>query len=217
MSTFTVTFKEMAQYRGAVIGVNEYDPRWYGLADYPLYDETHRDTLNKKIIDHFWNREIGYESIEMMVLAVKRKMNEYMPYVNEHYRISALTATLDPLQTVNVETSANNTGNSTSKSDTTQRIVASDHPQELLAANGDYATNSNDLIGETTGTGTNTGTSDQITKGASGHAASLAMAARQAIVNVDMLVINELESLFMQVWASWDEFGNYGGYYDGCW
>jgi hypothetical protein len=38
---------------------NNYD---LGLKDYPIFDESYRDALNKKILDHFRFREIGFET-----------------------------------------------------------------------------------------------------------------------------------------------------------
>lgn len=39
---------------------NAYDK--LGLADYPIFDEAYRNTLNNKIIRHYWMYEIGSET-----------------------------------------------------------------------------------------------------------------------------------------------------------
>ena len=34
----------------------------YGQNDYPIFDENYRSVLNKKIKDHYYVREIGFET-----------------------------------------------------------------------------------------------------------------------------------------------------------
>lgn len=57
-----------------------------GLKDYPIYKEDHREELNKKIIEHFYFREIGLETPELFKRFLNRKMNEIMPYYNQRYK-----------------------------------------------------------------------------------------------------------------------------------
>ena len=35
-----------------------------GLKDYPIFDENYREPLNRKIINHYYFREIGFETVE---------------------------------------------------------------------------------------------------------------------------------------------------------
>lgn len=55
------------------------------LDDYPIFDENYRKTLNKKIIDHFYFREIGFETAGLFNFYLKRTMNEIMPFYNQLY------------------------------------------------------------------------------------------------------------------------------------
>lgn len=235
MATFTMTLKELIELNGGTIGLNEYDGRFCGLDQYPIFDEAHRDVLNRKIIDHYWNREIGQENGSMFMLTLRRKMNEIMPAINQHYELSAVE--VDPLSTVEVATDGSTTGTqtgtetntNTTQSDASSRAVNSDHPQERLSGTGDYASSSTDSVSQTKGSGEATGTRNdsssgtaaQTTKGRQGLGAMLVFQSRQAIVNVDMMVIDALESLFMLVWDNGDEYtdsNNYGGYfYNGIW
>ena len=61
---------------------NNYD---FGLNEYPIYDEEYRPILNKKILDHYKFREIGFETVAMFKHYLKTKMNEIMPYYNKLY------------------------------------------------------------------------------------------------------------------------------------
>lgn len=208
------------------------------LAEYPIFDEAYKDKLNKKIIDHFYNQEIGQESISMFQLALRRKMNEIMPLYNQHYVLNLLT--IDPLSTMSIRSiteidsntkstgasSSDTTGNSTSTSGSgaKSRTVASDTPQTQLNPTQDYASSMQDNISDSTATGAATetqavkaaenqtaqqeGLTDNEVTGYQGHAPMLILQARQALVNVDMMVIEELQSLFMLIWSNNDEYTN---------
>jgi hypothetical protein len=221
MSTFTMTLKEVIASQGGNIDApGDFDGDLIGLGEYPLFDDSYRDLLNTKIIDHFWNREIGQETVSMFRLALRRKMNEIMPLYNQHYVLSQLE--YDPLSTVDIRTLAtgntagttHGTGNQTSGSDSKSRTVASSTPQTALSGDEDYADALSDVIGNTTGTGssvddrTDTGnrSDNSETKGYQGLPAEMLMRARLALVNVDMMVIGELETLFMLVWNNGDEY-----------
>lgn len=67
----------------------------FGLADYPIFNEEYRNVLNTKIINHFWFREIGYETIHMFIFSLNRKMNEIMPFYNQRYKSELIN--IEPL------------------------------------------------------------------------------------------------------------------------
>lgn len=56
-----------------------------GLDSYPLFDESYRSHLNEKIIDHFYFREIGFETAAHFAWQMRRTMAEIMPYFNPLY------------------------------------------------------------------------------------------------------------------------------------
>lgn len=210
MGNFTLPLKK----------VNELEDGSIGLDDYPIFDPDYRESLNTKIINHYWNQEIGQETIELFRFAMRRKMHEIMPLYNQHYTLSLLE--VDPLSTVKVKdlSTSTSTGNSTgtsannSTSAAKSRAVASDTPQTALQANADYATSMQDNIsdGSATSDATDvqeteqTATNEHDQTGYTGHAPMLILQARQALVNVDMLVIAELQELFMLIWSNNDSF-----------
>jgi len=193
-----------------------------GLDNYPIFDESYREKLNSKIIRHYFTREIGHETIELFRYQMETKMGEIMPLYNQHYILSLLE--IDPLSTMSIknitemDSTANvsGTSNTESGSNAKSRAVASEFPQAMLEADKDYATNAQDNISDTTATGaandvqdtTQNGTNDSTTTGYQGHAPLLILQARQALVNVDMMVINDLAELFMLVWSNDDSFTN---------
>lgn len=66
-----------------------------GLEDYPIFEEEYRELLNKKIIEHYYFNEIGFETPERFIFELNKKMNEIMPYYNQMYLSTFLN--IDPL------------------------------------------------------------------------------------------------------------------------
>lgn len=60
--------------------------RYIGLADYPIFDEDYRATLNNDIIRYYYMREIGCETLEQFAFRVRGHMMRMMPYYNDLYR-----------------------------------------------------------------------------------------------------------------------------------
>lgn len=74
------------------------------LTVYPIFDEAYRESLNEKIIAHFYFREIGQETPDRFNYMLARRMNEIMPYYNQLYKSEAMAASLDPLSTDKITT-----------------------------------------------------------------------------------------------------------------
>ena len=193
------------------------------LSQYAIFSEDYRKALNTKIKHHFWYNEIAHETVDQFLFQLRVKMNEIMPYYNQIYEAELIKR--DPFVTMRVKSTnkslgtAKSTsssvehGTSSSSTDAKSRAVQSDTPQVMLSGNGDYATNAADstsLTGvrsESDGTGSQTsttssdGSGENTQEGFSGSMSSLIQAHRDAIVNVDMMVITQLEPLFMYVWT----------------
>ncbi len=74
MSKYTTTIKNMLD--------NDYD---LGLKEYPIFDENYRNTLNKKILYHYYEDEIAFETAGLFKFYLNNKLNEIMPYYNNLY------------------------------------------------------------------------------------------------------------------------------------
>lgn len=59
--------------------------------DYPIYDEAYRPVLENKIINHFYFREIGAETVGQFQFMLARTMNEIMPVYNGLYQSAAMS------------------------------------------------------------------------------------------------------------------------------
>lgn len=138
--------------------------KYIGLSKYPIFDESYRKPLNDKIIDHFFFREIGFETAAQFAFYLKRTMNEIMPKYNKLYQAQLTMDSEHPLSDYvrhkdeeweahvdDDSTSTSNTDtaeNSTSSGSTHDRNVYQDTPMSLLSNVGspsienlDYATN----------------------------------------------------------------------------
>jgi hypothetical protein len=90
-----------------------------GMKDYPIFDETYRETLNNKIIQHYYFREIGFETEALFKNRLNNKLNEIMPYYNQLYKSAQIQ--LEPLSNVNYleEISRNLDSNTLGEANTT--------------------------------------------------------------------------------------------------
>ena len=192
------------------------------LAHYPLFMDGYRATLNRKIKEHFWYNEIAHETIDQFLFQLRIKMNEIMPYYNQLYeseltkRDPFITQRIKSTSSMDSKSSATTSERQSSKSGNTSkaksRAVNSDTPQVPLSGRGDYATSAADSVSDTTADSTGSGessgaqsgtaatTSTSESSGFSGSMAHLIQAHRDAIINVDMMIIAQIEPLFMLIW-----------------
>lgn len=60
------------------------------FSNYPIFDESHRAELEKKILKHYYTREIGFETVGLFKLHLNARMAEIMPYYNKLYESETL-------------------------------------------------------------------------------------------------------------------------------
>lgn len=194
-----------------------------GLNEYPEFKSGYRDVLNKLIIDHYHDREIGMETIAKFRHSVMRRMNEVMPYYNSLYKTQEIE--YDPLSTIDIKTISNGSSttdteasgetSSTMANEGGSRAVQSNTPQVRLSGNGDYASAAADTTNDSTATGSGTeaqastsneqNENESHTSGYQGAPSSLIMDYRRSLMNIDLLVIDELADMFMGVWDNGDD------------
>lgn len=71
-----------------------------GLDEYPIFEESYRSKLNNKIIEHYYFREIGTDTIGRFRWYMRTTMNEIMPYFNALYE--AQNSITDPMTNRNL-------------------------------------------------------------------------------------------------------------------
>ena len=202
MSSYTVELRQLIQ--------NGYD---IGLKDYPIFDESYRETLNNKIITHYWMREIGAETAGLFKLYLNRTMDEIMPYYNQLYRSAKLD--FDPLNAYNyTETNMEleNVESDGTRTDTADgKSLYSDTPQGLLdngaIADEKYLTSATLNDSSASSTANNLQKRDRNfekkVRGNMYHNLSeLLKDYRETFLNIDMEIINnpEIQNCFMKLY-----------------
>lgn len=209
--------------------------------DFPIFDESYRVVLERKILKHFYTREICEETVGLWKLRLNTKLNEIMPYYNKLYKSELLE--FNPLYTANltrtkntdydsnrntsnngsVDSTSNSNGTGTGTNSNVGNDLYSDTPQGSLTGveNESYLTNarkttdtgnsSSSTTNSTTGNITNSDSGTDILKSTEDYletvkgfegsnASDLLMKYRDTFLNIDMMVIEDLETLFFQLW-----------------
>ena len=205
------------------------DRSWNKIfSDFPIFDEQYRAGLCKKILRHYYTREICCETVGRWKLFLNDKMKNIMPYYNQLYQSELLN--IQPLVSVDRSvthegrgsetktTNRNGTNSSSSRTDgnTNTWSYYSDTPQGSIDGleSNDYLTNathnvgtdstSSTLNGTTTDNETGTGnTSDSYVDkvlGYEGNQSEMLLKFRETFLNIDMMVIDELKDLFFTIY-----------------
>lgn len=184
----------------------------FGLDSYPIFDNNYRKTLNTKILNHYYNNEIGFETPELFKFYLNNKLNEIMPYYNTLYENlklydNNLMSNVNLKEILSRETKNNVSTKSNSKTDT--RNLFQDTPQGSLKEtdidNLRYATNltlnDSNITDNTSslGDGTENYVKTIIGNNGSKYTYELLNELKNAILNIDMMIINDLNELFMGV------------------
>lgn len=218
--------------------------------EFPIFDEEHRPELCKKILKHYYTREIGAETVGLWKLWLNTRMNEIMPYYNEMYKTAAIE--YDPTHNINSTTSRNIRGDKWKDTDYLHKDKSkdtvitgdstkveldaldentykySDTPQGMLQGveSGAYLTEASytsidkfdttttrkdaqvdtDRSGEREGWNKDKSTNiDTFTETVTGKVGAdsfskMIMEYRKAVLNVDMMIVDELKDLFLNLW-----------------
>ena len=76
---------------------NSYD-KIFDVQSIPFFDANHGALLLKKILLHYYTREIGYETVGLWQMKINQKLREIMPYYNQLYKSELLE--YNPLENV---------------------------------------------------------------------------------------------------------------------
>lgn len=86
--------------------------------DFPIFDENYRQVLCKKILKHYYTREIAHETVGRWKLALNAKLNEIMPYYNQLYKSELLE--FNPFYDIDLTRSREGSGTSNRTSKNTE-------------------------------------------------------------------------------------------------
>lgn len=210
--------------------------------EFPIYDESYRNVLCTKILKHYYDREIGAETVGLWKLWLDTRLNEIMPYYNQLYKSAIIEfnpmydidLTTEYLRTndgsndttgnASETTSGNNAQVTVDEGEGVNRNLFSETPQGALdnVENETYLTNASKNISEDTSTRSsdyeysdnkqynktdrtviaNTEEYLQTIKGKSAGASysKRLNEFRSTFLNIDKMIIDELQDLFMGLW-----------------
>ena len=77
--------------------------------DYPFFDPAYKPILERKILDHYYTREIAYETYGLWKQKLRAKMREIMPYYNKLYESELIE--FNPLYTEDIRVDGNRISN----------------------------------------------------------------------------------------------------------
>lgn len=211
MARYTITIKSLID--------NNFD---FQLTDYPIFDENYRSVLNQKILYHYYENEIGFETAPLFRFYLKQKLNEIMPYYNELYKAQTklinndlllnnvnLTETLDGSNTTQTNSNSQSTNNGTSKNknlfqDTPQGTISqTDIDSQTWATNLTLDKNeTNNTINDSnssSGSGTNNYIKTIIGNNGGKFNIDILNDIKNNLMNIDLMIIDDLNELFMQI------------------
>lgn len=191
--------------------------------DYPIFDNDYRKVLEKKIVDRYYFREIGFETPGQFKHFLRTRLNEIMPYYNQLYKsenimnkegfnpLYNLDTTETQKRSIKSDSLSNQDEKGNSVSEGKGKNVFQDTPQSKL---GDlnYATNitddTNNQSASSNATTKATGQSNTFEEyenrvlGSGGlrYPADIIMEWRKSFLNIDTEILDNLNDLFMGVY-----------------
>lgn len=215
MAKYTITIKSLLD--------NKFD---FKMTSYPIFDETYRDTLNNNILKHYYENEIGFETAALFRFYLNQTLNEIMPKYNVLYEVQKKIIEKDLLlnninitenlkRTNNTEMSSNSNSNSTNNGSNDSKNLFLDTPQGQIYKgsidDANYATNvtfdkntTSNTISDNSNASGNTNNTENYIKSIIGNSGNkfnieLLNDIKNNIMNIDLMIINELNDLFMQI------------------
>lgn len=161
---------------------------------FPIWDENHRGELEKKIIEHYYFRQIGFETVGRFKFYLNARMREIMPRMIKIWKTTQYK--YNPIENYNMREKM--TDDRSAKGEQLNKY--NDTPQTKLDGllDGTYLTNAGhnteksegrDVhIGERSGNIGVTTTQQMIEQ------------ERKITIDVDMMIIDELHDLFLGVY-----------------
>ena len=196
MAQYTLELREIIKSKDIFKAIN-----------YDLYNNDYKSIFEDKFIKKYYFREIGAETIGRFLIYLESTLNEIMPYYTQLYKTT--TYKYDPLlnydlteeitkEVVGINTTSSNTNNSGSTHSYDTPITRNN----IYKKSPSFITETSDCVGYNAN---NNNTSNEVnkrnTKGNIGVMSSqdLIQKERDLIINIDNMILEELEILFMQV------------------
>lgn len=183
-----------------------------------FFDNLYKPVLCKKILKHYYTREIGFETAGLWMLWMNRRLEEIMPYYNQLYKSAQLQ--FNPFHDIdywregnrkNDGTSATS-GSSNNRQDNVTRDLYSETPQGALngVESETYLTDARKVMQDNEANNVyndnnTTNTTEDYLEHVYGKMGTINYSKllneyRTTLLNIDMQIIEEFSDLFMGLW-----------------
>lgn len=207
MANYTIELREILRSKDIFKAIN-----------YNLYENSYKPIFEEKFIKRFYFREIGVETIQRFIINLETTLNEIMPYYEHLYQTT--TYKYDPIlnydvtETITREIVGELESNNRAEQSTNQNegIRSYDTPIIKVKDENNYKkspsfitdTQSNNTLNGSSNRRENNKTNEvnkRNTKGNIGTMTTqdLIKKEREIIINIDKMILDDLEVLFMQV------------------
>lgn len=196
MAQYTMELREIVKTKDIFKSIN-----------YDLYNNDYKPVFEEKFIKKYYFREIGCETVGRFLIYLETTLNEIMPYYTQLYKTT--TFIYDPLlnydltETITREVLGQNSSTSSTNNNGENRSY--DTPitrNEVYKKSPSFINESNDSVAYNGSANNKSSENHQRnTKGNIGVMSSqdLIKKERDLIINIDTMILEELETLFMQV------------------
>ncbi len=189
--------------------------------EYPsFYQDKDKKEFEQKVIDHFYFRQIGQETVGRFLHSFRSKVREIMPYYIKLYEsVKLMDDVENPFEAYNlteeltkkgVETTTHEYGQTITRT-VDETVKHSDTPQGRIDNIDDYMSDATKNDGNNVDT---YGGADTVTVDATDSGYTLTRAGnigvqplgveinyyRSALINVDMMIIDDLNDLFLKIY-----------------
>lgn len=190
--------------------------------DYEFYDNNLKPIFERKFFEHYYFDEIGFPTIQKFKYMLKAKLHLIMPYYKQLYNIELQSINVDFLLQKDlketfvreIENSSNMNGNilSNGNNNSENININSDTPQSKIDDIEKYMSNASKDKAVNSYNDSNTSSTDTSSNGyektefsSKGNIGVTSMATlvekwREILINIDEMILNDLQDLFMQVY-----------------
>lgn len=156
MSKFTTELRYICEQLAGLdesVGLSKIDevidkalPKLFDF-DYPIFQEEYRRILERKIVEHYYTREIGHETVGRWQLALRAKMREIMPFYNEMYKKAGQFGSINIFDNINLETDRRVVGDVSEENEKSgnevENVVGKNKENSSVNVRGDYTETGN--------------------------------------------------------------------------
>ena len=195
-----------------------YKDKKFKLFDFPynLYDNDLKPWFEEKFFQHFMFYEIGFESVAMFKQRLMAKLNDIFPYYKQLYDTEIACKDIDFMLNKDLKESyvrelTSNSNSSQESNATSNGLSTAGQLTPSLISNSQKidkfmdTAQKDESSSNTTATGESTGNSKEeytlISQGNIGitSSAELLDKWRQVLLNIDLMIFDECNDLFMQI------------------